>query len=43
MKNIILQHWTGGLGQLELASKENIEKYVLQCNAEYKLIEGTPI
>ena len=27
MKNIILQHWTGGLGPLELASKENIEKY----------------
>lgn len=40
MKNIILQHWTGGLGPLELASKENIEKYALQCNAEYQLIEG---
>ena len=40
MKNIILQHWTGGLGPLELASKENIEKYAMQCNAEYQLIEG---
>ena len=42
MKNIILQHWTGTLGPLELASKENIEKYAQQqCGAEYELILGT--
>lgn len=40
MKNIILQHWTGSLGPLELASRENVEKYAKQCNAEYQLIEG---
>tara|TARA_E500000318_G_scaffold49961_1_gene46803 strand:+ start:3232 stop:3894 length:663 start_codon:yes stop_codon:yes gene_type:complete len=40
MKNIILQHWTGELGPLELASKANMEKYAKQCGAEYQLIEG---
>ena len=40
MKNIILQHWTGELGPLELASKANMEKYAKQCGAEYQLILG---
>lgn len=40
MKNIILQHWTGELGPLELASKANMEKYAEQCGADYQLIEG---
>ena len=40
MKNIILQHWTGTLGPLELASKANMEKYAKQCGAEYELILG---
>ena len=40
MKNIILQHWTGELGPLELASKANMEKYAKQCGAEYELILG---
>ena len=40
MKNIILQHWTGTLGPLEIASKRNIEKYAKFCDADYQLIEG---
>ena len=40
MKNIILQHWTGTLGPLELASKKNMEKYAEHCGADYQLIEG---
>ena len=40
MKNIILQHWTGSLRPLEIASKNNIEKYAEQCGADYQLIEG---
>tara|TARA_B100000575_G_scaffold286945_1_gene284449 strand:- start:2004 stop:2666 length:663 start_codon:yes stop_codon:yes gene_type:complete len=40
MKNIILQHWSGRLGPLELASQENMEKYAKQCDAEYQLIRG---
>ena len=40
MKNIILQHWSGELGPLELASKANMEKYAKHCGAEYQLILG---
>ena len=40
MKNIILQHWTGTLGELELASKENIKKYAEHCGADYQLVQG---
>ena len=41
MKNIILQHWTGGLGPTRIGFQRKYRKYALQCNAEYKLIEGT--
>ena len=40
MKNIILQHWTGDLGELEERSKANIEEYAKQCDADYSLIRG---
>ena len=40
MKNIILQHWTGELGELEKLSQENIKKYAEFCGAEYQLVQG---
>lgn len=40
MKNIILQHWTGPLGELEERSKANIEEYAKFCGADYRLIQG---
>jgi hypothetical protein len=40
LKNIILQHWSEELGSLELASKNNIEKYANFCNSEYRLLLG---
>jgi hypothetical protein len=40
MKNIILQHYTGELGELEKLSKANMEKYAEFCGAEYRLISG---
>lgn len=40
MKNIILQHYTGVLGELELKSNENISKYAKFCGADYKLVTG---
>lgn len=40
MKNLILQHWDGELGELELLSKANIEAYAKFCGADYKLIQG---
>tara|TARA_E500000305_G_C3985433_1_gene219109 strand:- start:533 stop:1201 length:669 start_codon:yes stop_codon:yes gene_type:complete len=40
MKNIILQHYTGELGELEKLSQENIKKYAEFCNAEYQLVQG---
>jgi len=39
-KNIILQHFTGMLGELELLSKASMEKYAEFCGAEYRLISG---
>ena len=40
MKNIILQHWTGPLGELEKLSSENIKAYAEFCGADYKLLRG---
>ena len=40
MKNIILQHWTGKLGELEERSKENIQTYAKYCGADYSLLRG---
>ena len=40
MTNIILQHYTGELGELELLSKANISAYADQVGADYKLILG---
>lgn len=40
MKKLILQHWTGPLGELEILSKANIEEYAKFCDADYHLIKG---
>ena len=40
MKNIILQHWTGKLGELEKLSMANIQAYAEYCNADYRLLQG---
>lgn len=40
MKNIILQHYTGELGELELASKAAFESYAKMVGADYHLIRG---
>jgi len=40
MKTIILQHWTGPLGELEERSKANIEAYAKFCGADYALLKG---
>lgn len=40
MKNIILQHWTGSLGELELLSMQNIMAYAEFCGAEHRLLQG---
>lgn len=40
MKNIILQHYTGELGELEQASVENMKQYAAKCSAEYQLVTG---
>ena len=40
MKNIILQHYTGELGELEILSRANISKYAEFCGAEYQLVQG---
>tara|TARA_B100002019_G_scaffold59522_2_gene51023 strand:- start:544 stop:1212 length:669 start_codon:yes stop_codon:yes gene_type:complete len=41
MKKIILQHWTGELGELENLSSANIQKYAKFCGADYKLLRGS--
>jgi len=41
MKNIILQHWTGELGELEKLSKASIEAYAEECGADYRLLRGS--
>ena len=40
MKNIILQHWSGPLGELEKLSSANIQEYSKFCGADYKLLRG---
>ena len=40
MKNIILQHYTGELGELEKLSQKSMQKYAKMCDAEYQLIQG---
>ena len=42
MKNIILQHWNGPLGELEKLSSENIKAYAEKCEADYELVTGLP-
>lgn len=41
MKNIILQHWTGNLGELEKLSQESIQEYADYCGADYRLLRGS--
>ena len=40
MKNIILQHWTGEMNELGLASSADIQRYAKKVGAEYQLIRG---
>jgi hypothetical protein len=40
MKRLILQHYTGALGELERLSVENISKFAAAFGAEYRFIEG---
>jgi hypothetical protein len=40
MKNILLQHYTGTLGELEKLSQANMIKYAEFCGAEYRLLSG---
>lgn len=42
MKNIILQHYDGDLGEIEKESIKNIKKYAEMVDAEYYLILGKP-
>lgn len=42
MKNIILQHYDGELGEIETLSIENIKNYAKRIDAEYHLIRGKP-
>lgn len=40
MKNIVLQHYSGELGELEELSKANISAYAESIGAEYRLLRG---
>ena len=40
MTNIILQHYTGELGELEQASVANMKQYATKVGAEYQLVTG---
>lgn len=40
MVNIILQHYTGELGELEEASVANMQQYAASVGAEYELVRG---
>lgn len=42
VKNIILQHYNGSLGELEELSVKNIQKYAKLIGADYQLILGKP-
>lgn len=39
-KNIILQHYTGTLGELERLSVENISAYAKFCDVDYQFVRG---
>ena len=38
--NIILQHWTGELGALEILSSDNMAQYARKVGAHYMLLRG---
>ena len=40
MTNIILQHWTGEMDALGIASSANIARYAEKIGADYKLLRG---
>ena len=40
LQNIILQHWTGALGAIEILSSDSISHYARQVGADYKLLRG---
>jgi predicted MPP superfamily phosphohydrolase len=40
MRNIILQHWTGPMGELEKKSQKSIKAYAEFCGADYELVTG---
>ena len=40
MKYLLLQHWTGSLGELEYYSSHNIKEYAIRCEADYQLLRG---
>ena len=40
MKKIILQHWSGPLGELETLSSQSIQEYAKFCGADYQLLRG---
>ena len=40
MKKIILQHWSGPVGELEELSSENIKAYAEFCGADYEFLKG---
>ena len=42
MKNIILQHYNGDLGELEEFSVQNIQEYAKRMNSDYHLLRGKP-
>ena len=40
MKRLVLQHYTGALGELERLSVDNIRKFAATWNADYRFLEG---
>jgi hypothetical protein len=40
MTNVILQHWSGGLGELEKLSVQAMKEYAEQIGAEHRLLQG---
>jgi hypothetical protein len=42
LKNIILQHYNGSLGELEELSVKSVRKYAESIGADYQLIRGKP-
>ncbi len=41
--NLLMQHWHGEMGELELASREAMMKYAAEHDAVYTLVEGEPL